>query len=49
MAPVLLSYGKALFELGFSQQGVMGKEEVTKTADAGMSPFFLFREESSLL
>jgi len=40
MAPVLLSYGKALFELGFSQQGVMGKEEVTKTADAGMSPSF---------
>jgi hypothetical protein len=37
MAPVLLSYGKALFELGFSQQGVMGKEEVTKTADAGKS------------
>jgi len=37
MAPVLLSYGKALFELGFSQQGVMGKEEVAKTADAGMS------------
>jgi HAT1-interacting factor 1 len=49
MAPVLLSYGKALFELGFSQQGVMGKEEVTKTADAGMSPSFLFREESNLL
>ena len=40
MAPVLLSYGKALFELGFSQQGVMGKEEVTKTADAGMSYTF---------
>jgi hypothetical protein len=49
MAPVLLSYGKALFELGFSQQGVMGKEEVTKTADAGTSPSFLFREETSLL
>jgi hypothetical protein len=49
MAPVLLSYGKALFELGFSQQGVMGKEEVTKTADAGMSPSVLFREENSLL
>jgi len=41
MAPVLLSYGKALFELGFSQQGVMGKEEVTKTADAGMSYGFI--------
>jgi len=49
MAPVLLSYGKALFELGFSQQGVMGKEEVTKTADAGMSPSFFLREEYSLL
>lgn len=39
MAPVLLNYGKALYELGFSQQGVMGKEEVEKNADAGMSPF----------
>jgi hypothetical protein len=37
MAPVLLNYGKALFELGFSQQGVMGKEEVEKTADGGTS------------
>jgi hypothetical protein len=27
----------------------MGKEEVTKTADAGMSPFFLLGEESNLL
>jgi len=35
MAPVLLNYGKALFELGFSQQGVMGKEEVEKSADGG--------------
>jgi len=35
MAPVLLNYGKALFELGFSQQGVMGKEEVEKNADGG--------------
>jgi hypothetical protein len=33
MAPVLLNYGKALFELGFSQQGVMGKEEVEKNAE----------------
>jgi hypothetical protein len=41
MAPVLLSYGKALFELGFSQQGVMGKEEVTKTADAGTFCVFI--------
>lgn len=35
MAPLLLSYGKALYELAFSQQGVMGKEEVEKTADQG--------------
>jgi len=46
MAPVLLRYGKALFELGFSQQGVMGKEEVTKTADAGMSLFLLIGNDS---
>ena len=26
MAPLLLSYGKALYELAFSQPGVMGKE-----------------------
>jgi hypothetical protein len=32
MAPLLLSYGKALYELAFSTQGVMGKEEVEKTA-----------------
>lgn len=36
MAPLLLSYGKALYELAFSQQGVMGKEEVDKTAENGM-------------
>lgn len=44
MAPVLLNYGKALFELAFSQQGVMGKEEVEKTAEGGtfhLSPFLL--------
>lgn len=35
MAPLLLSYGKALYELAFSQQGVMGKEEVDKTAENG--------------
>ena len=32
MAPLLLSYGKALYELAFSQQGVMGKDEVDKQA-----------------
>ena len=32
MAPLLLSYGKALYELAFSTQGVMGKEEVNKVA-----------------
>ena len=33
MAPLLLSYGKALYELAFAQQGVMGKEELGKQAD----------------
>nr|XP_019042602.1 hypothetical protein I302_09211 [Kwoniella bestiolae CBS 10118]OCF21532.1 hypothetical protein I302_09211 [Kwoniella bestiolae CBS 10118] len=33
MAPLLLSYGKALYELAFSQAGVMGKEEGSKEAD----------------
>ncbi|WVF71875.1 hypothetical protein IAT40_006685 [Kwoniella sp. CBS 6097] len=33
MAPLLLSYGRALYELAFSQQGVMGKEEPSKEAD----------------
>jgi len=32
MAPLLLSYGKALYELAFASQGVMGKEEVDKAA-----------------
>jgi len=32
MAPLLLSYGKALYELAFASQGVMGKEEVDKVA-----------------
>jgi HAT1-interacting factor 1 len=30
MAPLLLSYGKALFELAVSQAGVMGKEEAPR-------------------
>lgn len=34
MAPLLLSYGKALYELAFASQGVMGKEEVDKAATA---------------
>ncbi|KLT40065.1 hypothetical protein CC85DRAFT_278350 [Cutaneotrichosporon oleaginosum] len=29
-APLLFNYGRALFELALSQQGVMGKEEVAK-------------------
>lgn len=33
MAPLLLSYGKALYELALSQQGVMGREEVAKSTD----------------
>lgn len=38
MAPLLLSYGKALYELAFASQGVMGKEEVNKVATRpGMS------------
>lgn len=32
MAPILLKYGKALYELAYSQQGVMGKEGVEKQA-----------------
>ena len=32
MAPLLLSYGKALYELAYSQAGVMGQEEVEKQA-----------------
>jgi hypothetical protein len=42
MAPLLLSYGKALYELAFSQQGVMGKEEVDKSAGQGACFLFLF-------
>jgi HAT1-interacting factor 1 len=30
MAPLLYSYGRALYELVLTQQGVMGKEEVAK-------------------
>lgn len=33
MAPLLLSYGRALYELALSQSGVMGKEEVAKGTD----------------
>ncbi len=33
MAPLLLSYGKALYELAFAQQGVMGKEDVNEQVD----------------
>lgn len=29
-APILLAYGKALYELAYSQSGVMGREEVQK-------------------
>ncbi|GMK54112.1 hypothetical protein CspeluHIS016_0106980 [Cutaneotrichosporon spelunceum] len=32
-APLLFNYGRALFELALSQQGVMGKEEVAKETD----------------
>lgn len=32
-APLLFNYGRALFELALSQQGVMGKEEVAKGTD----------------
>lgn len=30
MAPLLLSYGKSLFEIAVSQQGVLGREELAK-------------------
>lgn len=40
MAPLLLSYGKALYELAYAQQGVMGNEELEKQAgDRGMPIF----------
>ncbi|EIW66326.1 hypothetical protein TREMEDRAFT_35273, partial [Tremella mesenterica DSM 1558] len=41
MAPLLLSYGKALYELAVSTQGALGKEELDKQAVAQME------EESS--
>lgn len=34
MAPILLKYGKALYELAYSQQGVMGEKGVEKQAGA---------------
>nr|ADE10090.1 SHNi TPR [Tremella fuciformis] len=37
MAPLLLSYGKALFELAVSTQGALGKEELDKQAGAEVS------------
>ncbi|KAL7424292.1 hypothetical protein Q5752_001882 [Cryptotrichosporon argae] len=37
MAPLLLSYGKALYELAFAAQGVMGKDEVAKSTDPSNS------------
>ncbi|WVQ78614.1 hypothetical protein IAT38_000700 [Cryptococcus sp. DSM 104549] len=46
MAPLLLSYGKALYELASSQAGVMGKEEAPKVeepqADPSSNPNFVF-------
>lgn len=38
MAPLLLSYGKALYELALSQQGVMGREEVAKSTNPAAEP-----------
>lgn len=38
MAPLLLSYGKALYELALSQQGVMGREEVAKSTNPASEP-----------
>ncbi len=40
MAPLLLSYGKALYELAFSQQGVMGREEIEKEVSGSGVLFF---------
>lgn len=37
MAPLLLSYGRALYELALSQSGVMGKEEVAKGTDPAVA------------
>jgi HAT1-interacting factor 1 len=47
MAPLLLAYGKALYELAFSQQGVMGKEEVDKTAEGVSTRKCLRRREGN--
>lgn len=47
MAPLLLAYGKALYELAFSQQGVMGKEEVDKSADGESIRKCLWRREGN--
>jgi HAT1-interacting factor 1 len=48
MAPLLYSYGRALYELVLTQQGVMGKEEVAKNTNtvkdeaAPSNPAFVF-------
>jgi len=47
MAPLLLAYGKALYELAFSQQGVMGKEEVDKNAEGESIRNRLWRREGN--
>lgn len=51
MAPLLLSYGKALYELAFASQGVMGKEEVDKatTGAGGFTSLASLWEERALL
>jgi hypothetical protein len=37
LAPLLLSYGKSLFEVAVSQQGVLGREELAKEQSAWSS------------
>lgn len=39
MAPLLLYYGKALYELAYSQSGVMGKEGTEQAGEFHCSPF----------
>lgn len=43
MAPLLLAYGKALYDLASSQAGVMGREEPVRQEDG--KPFLPSQEE----
>lgn len=43
MAPLLLAYGKALYDLASSQAGVMGREEPVRQEDGKLAIFFVAR------